>query len=156
MTAIAFTVVGTPVPQGSTAAFSRGGKIHTTNDPKGTINRWRGDVRGAAGPAIGAWTGPELPLPGPVSMRLRFRFARPKSHFHPANSRRAVEELKADAPSWLAGTPDVDKLSRSILDALTALVYVDDAQVVALNATKRYVGEGERPGVDVVVEAIER
>lgn len=154
MTAIAFTVVGLPVAQGSTAAFSRGGKIHTTNDPKGTINRWRGDVRGAAQPAIDRWLGPGVPWTGPVSMRLRFRFPRPASHFLPANARRAEPELKATAPVWLERSPDVDKLCRAILDAMTGLIYVDDAQVVALNATKRYVATGERPGVDVVVEAI--
>lgn len=33
---------------------------------------------------------------------------------------------------------DIDKLSRSILDALTGIVYEDDSQVVILNARKEY------------------
>jgi Holliday junction resolvase RusA-like endonuclease len=32
----------------------------------------------------------------------------------------------------------VDKLCRAVLDALTGILYHDDAQVVSLNASKRY------------------
>jgi crossover junction endodeoxyribonuclease RusA len=154
VTAIAFTVAGLPIAQGSTAAFSRGGKIHTTNDPKGKINRWRGDVRTAYETSWDATIVARTLLSGPVSMRLRFRFPRPAWHFLPVNARRAFPELRSTAPVWVSGPPDVDKLCRAILDALTGLVYVDDAQVAAVNATKRYVVGGERAGVDVVVEPI--
>jgi len=45
---------------------------------------------------------------------------------------------------------DVDKLARSILDALTlAKIVHDDSQVVTLIATKEY---SERPGVQITVE----
>ena len=39
--------------------------------------------------------------------------------------------------------PDIDKLARCALDALTGIVFRDDAQIVDLHATKRY-GEPER------------
>jgi Holliday junction resolvase RusA-like endonuclease len=48
---------------------------------------------------------------------------------------------------------DIDKLSRSILDALTiAKIIKDDSQVVTLIATKEY---SEQPGVQIKVELFE-
>jgi Holliday junction resolvase RusA-like endonuclease len=48
--------------------------------------------------------------------------------------------------------PDVDKLSRSVLDALTASgVYEDDAQVIELIALKRY---SDTAGVSVRVTVV--
>lgn len=44
--------------------------------------------------------------------------------------------------------PDLDKLTRAVLDALTGIVWVDDRQVVALHSTKV---QGATPGVDVTV-----
>jgi len=41
---------------------------------------------------------------------------------------------------------DLDKLVRAVLDALTGIVWKDDAQVVALKATKV---QGVTPGVEV-------
>lgn len=48
--------------------------------------------------------------------------------------------------------PDVDKISRGVLDALTAAgVYEDDAQVVELIALKRY---SETSGVSIRVTVV--
>lgn len=47
---------------------------------------------------------------------------------------------------------DVDKLSRTILDAGTGILYNDDSQVVTLIATKEY---SENPGVRITVEPYE-
>jgi hypothetical protein len=44
--------------------------------------------------------------------------------------------------------PDLDKLARSVFDALTRVVFHDDAQVVDLVATKRYATVGEPPRVE--------
>lgn len=147
-----FTVVGTPVPQGSTRAFSRGGKVHTTNDPTGTIERWRGDIRSAM-----RQTGqgaPPTPAAGPISMRLTFRLPRPKSHYLPANGKRPTPVLRDDAPHWAIGKPDGDKLERAVMDALTGVAYVDDAQVVVTGKQKVYADPGEQPGVDVRVSSL--
>jgi Holliday junction resolvase RusA-like endonuclease len=156
MSAIEFTVPGLPIPQGSTRAFGRGGHVHTTNDPTGRIERWRGDIRTAARPAIGNWTGPGLPwaAPAPVKIAIAFRFPRPKGHFLPANARRQEPELRPDAPRFVTSGNDADKLSRAVLDALTAVLYADDGQVVGLASTKRYADPGEHPGADVAVELV--
>ncbi len=167
-----FTVVGTPVPQGSTRAFAGKGKAagraFLTNDPTGSISKWRGDIRAAfmeyersevdaavREPLSGRDPRFEriAPHAGPVSMRLTFRLARPKSHYLPANAKRPKPELRADAPTWCAGGPDLDKLVRAVLDALTGVCYVDDALVAVIGATKEFSPAG-RAGVDVRVSAL--
>jgi crossover junction endodeoxyribonuclease RusA len=53
------------------------------------------------------------------------------------------------------GTPDLDKLVRGVLDALTGTLLVDDALVVDLGGTrKRYAEPAEQPGVEITVERI--
>jgi crossover junction endodeoxyribonuclease RusA len=66
----------------------------------------------------------------PVGVSATFVFKRPKAHSTKAG-------LRANAPRccYPAKRGDVDKLLRSSLDALTGTVYVDDAQVVTVNAT---------------------
>jgi len=50
--------------------------------------------------------------------------------------------------------PDVDKLARSVLDALTGILYLDDKQVVDLHARKCYaVHAADQPRVRITVEA---
>lgn len=48
--------------------------------------------------------------------------------------------------------PDLDKLTRAVLDALTGIVWDDDAQVVALAVTKR---RSATPGLMVTVTPVE-
>lgn len=47
--------------------------------------------------------------------------------------------------------PDIDKASRSILDALTHVIYPDDSQVTVLLVNKRVATVDESPGVHVWV-----
>lgn len=77
---------------------------------------------------------------GPVVVTIAFYFARPKAHY--GTGRNALA-LRASAPAQMTTMPDVDKLARCALDALTGVVVRDDAQVVALHVAKRY-GEPER------------
>jgi len=53
-----------------------------------------------------------------------------------------------------ANKRDIDKLCRSILDALTALVWIDDEQVDALHVTKR-VTIGSPSGVTISIVPFE-
>jgi crossover junction endodeoxyribonuclease RusA len=140
---IAVDVPGIPVPQGSVRAFkAKSGKVVTQNDPTGSIERWRGDIRSALRGLV-----PGVLVSEPVAMRLSFRFPRPAAHYLPANQSRREPELRLDAPHWKASEPDVDKLARAVLDALTGVVYADDALVTSIVAAKRYVSEGEVPGL---------
>lgn len=47
---------------------------------------------------------------------------------------------------WHTRKPDLDKLTRSIKDALTGVIYNDDSQIVGLHCFKEY---GDEPGVDI-------
>lgn len=131
---ITFNVEGDPVPQGSTRSFAKNGRVITTSDPTGRLERWRGDVRSAAKLVLPA--GFE-PIRGVVRLSAEFRIRRPQSHFLPANSRRPVPVLRPDAPMWCQRGPDTDKLVRAVMDALTLVVYVDDEQVVMLGRIAR-------------------
>jgi Holliday junction resolvase RusA-like endonuclease len=48
--------------------------------------------------------------------------------------------------------PDLDKLIRSVQDALAGVLYRDDAQIVDLVARKRYAAESDVPHVDIRLE----
>ena len=47
--------------------------------------------------------------------------------------------------------PDLDKLQRAVLDALTGVLFSDDGQVVQLAAVKQY----GQPGVHIVAEQLQ-
>jgi len=59
--------------------------------------------------------------------------------------------LRPDAPKYVARRPDLDKLLRGLLDALQGVLVRDDAQIVSIEACKRFASEGESPGVIVEI-----
>ena len=80
----------------------------------------------------------------PVKVSLVFSFNRPKYHYNKLG-------LKKAAPLFKGTKPDLDKLTRAVLDSLTtATVISDDALVSSLTATKMYT-EGT-PGALIRVE----
>jgi Holliday junction resolvase RusA-like endonuclease len=94
-------------------------------------------------------------LEGPVALEVEFRpAARPASHWLAANARRLLRALRLDAPVWHASAPDIDKLCRAVLDALTSVAWVDDRQVARLVASKRWPDEGEAPGASIRVHRL--
>lgn len=88
------------------------------------------------------------PWAGPVSLRACFVFPRPKHHLRTG---KREGEVKENAPGWKTSAPDLDKLVRALGDALTGIVYRDDAQIVDLGVTKIY---GQNPGVTVRLKAV--
>lgn len=143
------TVHGTPAPKGNLRC--RGGSSHTLYEAGGKgLDVWRKLVT-LAGRNIRTAAGGTLN--GPVGVDVTFVLARPKLHWRTG---RNAGQLKDWAPSAHTSKPDIDKLERTILDALTdANVWVDDAQVADLNCRKRYVEFGERPGASIAVWPID-
>jgi Holliday junction resolvase RusA-like endonuclease len=139
---VAFTVHGTPAPAGSKRGFynAKAGRVIVT-DANAKSRPWKAQVSDAAAEAMG---GAEL-LQGPLSLELVFHVPRPKGHF-------GARGLRPSAPDFPAVKPDVLKLARAVEDALSSIVYRDDAQIVTEFLLKRY---GEPARVEVLVtEAI--
>lgn len=137
-----FTVAGVPAPQGSTRSVPHRvtGKPITMHSGGSTLAAWRADVREAAVRCMDFTP----PTEDAVSLGLSFRFLRPKVHF-------GARGLKPSAPAEKVTKPDLDKLVRAVLDALTGVLYVDDAQVVGFTAGKRYAEPDEGIGGLAVV-----
>lgn len=104
------------------------------------LRSWRQDVASAASEAMDN----ERPWQGPVMVVLNFFLPRPKAHY---GTGRNAETLKPSAPAYPSTHPDIDKLTRSVLDALTGIVFHDDRQVVMLQVGKFY----GQPGMDCEV-----
>jgi crossover junction endodeoxyribonuclease RusA len=88
----------------------------------------------------------------PVLIALTFKLHRPLSHYGSGKNARLV---KPSAPKHPAKVPDIDKLTRAVLDALTSIVWVDDSQVVRLTASKVYVDRWQEEGVHLDVSTYE-
>lgn len=134
---VTFTVVGTPKPQGSKRAYinRKTGRPIITEQGGSQLTDWRTDVQQAAIRA----QGDTPPLEGPLTVKLHFYLQRPKSH----------PKTKI---TWPITRPDIDKLARAVLDAITYVCFKDDSQVVVLYVTKTW-AEANR-GVTVTIEEV--
>ena len=125
---VTFFVPGTPIPQGSKTIVKRGGRVWLRDVNGSKLKKWRHKIAATADRGVS--------FDCPVSVGLRFVMPRPR-------------RPRFFAP---AVRPDVDKLTRAVLDALTdsGLIH-DDARVVEVEAVKRYETSGEGAGVRVRV-----
>jgi len=138
VSALAVTVIGTPVPQGSMRALGPGRMVHSNAT---ALRPWRDTLAWHVREDMLAQGAPAFE--GPVVVTATFTLPRPKS----AVKARWAPDRK----------PDLDKLARSLLDALTAGGAVaDDAQVVTLAVSKVYAVGGNVPGVTFEVRPAER
>jgi len=143
-TPLRFIVPGLPVAQGSMRAFAmKNGRYALTATNAKRLKPWRLEMKAAAAAALNG----DGPYAAEVRLELAFCFPRPMGHF-------GKRGLRPSAPLWMFRRPDLDKLVRAVLDALTdAGVLRDDAQVNEIHAQKRYCRDGEPPGVSVAVIA---
>jgi crossover junction endodeoxyribonuclease RusA len=127
-------VVGRPAPQGSKRHVGKGIMVESSKH----VKPWRSDVRDAAL----KWreeNGEPALLDGPLEVSMLFVMARPKSR-------------KKDV--YVTTAPDISKLIRSTEDALTGVVWTDDARVVRyVDTEKRYAVEDELPGLVLTVKS---
>ena len=132
MSDLRISVEGIPGPQGSKRHVGGGRMIESSK----AVGPWRDAVAWAATAAArkARWQ----TLDGPVLVSVFFYLnppqRMPKGRTHPTVK------------------PDLDKLARSTLDALTtAAVFRDDAQVVVLNVSKHYAHEQHPAGADIYI-----
>jgi len=137
VTGVRFTVFGPAQPAGSkTIGRGPAGRVWVREAGRRSAP-WRQQVAQVAGEAIGER---EL-LDGPLAATMTFHVARPKKHY-------GAYGLLSSAPVLPASRPDLLKLARAVEDALTGVVYRDDAQIVEELLEKRY---GEPARVEVWV-----
>lgn len=135
---LSFRVLGIPQPKGSTKAFAfrrRSGKLGVAvTSANAQLKPWEARVRDALTVyAQGVW------FDGPVAVDIVFALPRPKSL-----PKRVTDHLKK---------PDLDKLIRGTLDALTGRVFTDDAQVTRITARKVYADPEPHAVIRVTVDA---
>ncbi|MBA7632259.1 hypothetical protein ES703_39802 [subsurface metagenome] len=87
-------------------------------------------------------------LLGPISLKLTFFMGRPKGHFRTGKH---AGELRPSAPEHPTSKPDLTKLTRAVEDALTGIIWKDDAQVVKQDTIKVYCGPEDKVGVYITI-----
>ncbi len=139
---VRFTVLGKAAPAGSKRAFVVNGRAVVTDANKNS-RPWKALVAAAGYDAILAFNG-GVPLDGPLAVSITEYRVRPKGHFR-VNGELSAEGLRRPYPT---SAPDTGKISRGIHDALTGVVYRDDAQIV-LDVSSKAWGDTERTLVAV-------
>lgn len=126
---VKFTIKGNPVPKGRPRVVMKG-RYPVTYTPEKT-RIWEEYVQVSSLPYK-----PIEFMEGPLRMKLRFIFVKPKS------AKREYPNIK----------PDIDNLAKSIMDALEGVFYKNDSQVVDEVLSKRY---GNVAMVKVEIEELE-
>lgn len=145
---VTFRVHGIPIQQGSKNAYPSKGrrKVNVVESKHHELQAWRRII-------AAAWSkAGRVHVAGPVAVTLRFFMPRPKSHF---GTGRNAGKVKPSAPYYAAVKPDIDKLERGVLDALTiAGAIEDDARVVSLDSQKPYANTDEQVGVIITIASM--
>lgn len=146
-TPLVFTVLGAAVPAGSKRPVLAGGRLRAVDSSGARGRSWRHDVQTAATDAL---DGRPL-IAGPIELHLAFRVGRPGGHL---GTGRNAGHVRPSAPSYPVVRPDLTKLTRAVEDALTGVIWTDDAAVVTQIVTKRYALPGRPSRVEVVVQPL--
>lgn len=133
---ITFEVLGNPVTQGSIRAtvHRTTGRAIAIQDHRAPLMNWRASIGQAAQVAAdGAFAERGVPVWVSVTFRLQRPRSAPKRVVRPTTK------------------PDLDKLARACLDAMSGVLFADDSQVVSLHVQKEFAGEAQAPGAVFVV-----
>lgn len=133
---VVFRVPGRAVPAGSKRAFGKA-IVDVSGD---NLVEWKYRIHKAAQVSMDGRN--MLPRGVPIELHVRFFIQRPQSHFGTGKN---AGLLKPSAPAHPTSKPDATKLLRAVEDALTGVVWEDDAQIVVQRVAKCY---GD-PGVEV-------
>lgn len=128
-----FRVYGVPASQGSKKGFVVNGRVNMVEQSHKKLRPWREEISDAGAKAMDG----RDPLDGPLFANITFFMKRP---------------AKPKFKDYPAVFPDVDKMTRGVLDALKmAGVIKDDARVVACMATKVFAASLEEQGCQITV-----
>jgi crossover junction endodeoxyribonuclease RusA len=147
-----FEVVGKPVAQGSMVAFvsKTTGRAMMKPGNEKELYAWRDQVALTAQALRPRWLreAGEGGLDQPVFVSLIFVRARGDDYLADGHT------LRKGAARFPATAPDVDKLTRAILDSLTGVAFVNDSRVVSCVAVKRFAERGEAERVIVEIKPL--
>ncbi len=130
MRRVTFEVEGKPVPKARARVVTKGKRRFAFTPKK--VKEWETVVKKEAKKHF------ERPFAWPVMVSLTFYMHRPKTR-------------RLDF--WVATTPDLDNLEKSVLDGLNEVAYTDDKLVVVKSSSKRYVTDGV-PRVRITVASM--
>jgi Holliday junction resolvase RusA-like endonuclease len=105
------------------------------------VNAFKATVRLSAEKAFGN----SSTILGPVKLEIVFVMPRPKNQFWKSKPMPRTRHTKK---------PDIDNLLKSVADALTGLLWLDDAQISECTAKKMVASGDEQPHVVVRVEEV--
>jgi crossover junction endodeoxyribonuclease RusA len=132
MAEVSFSITGDPASQGSHAIMN--GRIVQVNSKK--HKAWRTAI---INEVIATLPADWVPIDGPCELNVMFLMPKPVS-------------VKRSSPSV---APDLDKLIRSVGDALAiAGVYTDDSRIIRISARKVY-AQGIEPGATITIKALD-
>jgi len=136
-------VPGRPVPQGSKRPIrTKSGRMIVLDSSGERLTSWRDWL---AHSVLAVLPPPWSPCARAIRVQADFDMERPKAHY------RHNGAVKPSAPAAHCQRPDIDKLSRALLDALTGIVWLDDSQVDALIVRKRWARD---PGVHLAIDEV--
>lgn len=149
MTHVTFSVVGNPVGQGSkTPGQRKDGTLYVREAVK-HVKPYRDKVKAAA---LQARPGGHKPMTNVVAHVWAY-YRRPASHYFTGQNAGVV---KPTSPKYPVVKPDLDKVTRLLLDAAKdARLIRDDAHVIDLHVSKRYADMLEPTGMNITLEEIE-
>ena len=130
---LVLNIIGKPAPKGSKGAIIRGDKPILFETCKNQKKFEKNIVTQTLEQIPETWE--TILKPQPITASLTFLLPKPKT-----------KRAEPTVP------PDIDKLTRNVLDALTkAKIWQDDGQVTIINARKRYATDREIPGVKIKI-----
>lgn len=123
---IEFTIPGAPVAKGR-PRFARRGNFITAYSPEKTVN-YENLVKVMASQAMRA----KPPISEAVDVSVTIFVVPPASWSKKKVTQALVHEI------WPTKKPDIDNHVKILFDGMNGIVFIDDAQVVRLQATKMY------------------
>lgn len=140
-TAISFSVPAVPVaqPRQRHRVVASGDKHFAMNyTPRtGPVQSFKATVRHAAREAYQG-----APLEGPIYLSVAFYMPRPG---------RLIWKKRPMPRCPHSSKPDLDNLVKAVKDALSGLLWRDDAQVARMSIIKEYAAGDEQPGVGITL-----
>jgi Holliday junction resolvase RusA-like endonuclease len=117
------TILGNPIPKARPRVTRNRG---TYNPQKKIMDRVRKEI-------MAQWEG--KPFEGAVRVNLWFHMPIPKSYS------KKKRQLISAGTIYHTKKPDIDNLAKFTLDCMTGIAFIDDSQIIELNAFKLYAND---------------